>query len=288
MSANDQKDVDTAAGDSTTGGGDADTPAQKLAKLIEALKKAEAENEQLGRQATALKGTIAGLTKEVAELTKVIAESDQRIKAWEKAAKELNEKKGKEEKYYKIKRPMLDAAVSDKDKKFVEGEKQKGKDAVDAIARRVTTLQQNEVTQTQQLAEAEAKAVASQQRYEAQLNLARDNDARLKDLAALHAEAEKEDEQNNVARMFFLILEMSDVLGELDIPSVAEFTRRVNEAQTAAATDAANAAAAKDKLAQTRTDLKNAQKDLSVAKADRRKKILEAIPADAAAATASS
>jgi chromosome segregation ATPase len=233
MSANDSKDL-APAGDSETGGG-AETPAQKLARLKGELGKAEADNEQLGKQAAALKGTIAELSKGVAELTKTVAEIDQRTKAWEKAAQALNQQKGEEEKYYNLKRPMLEATVPDKE--FVIREKRKGEEAVAAIRERVKTLQQQETTQAQKLAAADAEA--AQQRYEAAINLAQRNDAWLKDLAALHVEAEKEDAKNNVSRMFFHILEMDDVLKKLDIPSVEEFIRRVNEAQTAAAGAAA-------------------------------------------------
>jgi len=282
MSANDPKDL-SAAGNSETGGGGAETPAQKLARLKDELGQAEAQNEQLGREAAALKGTITELTKDVAELTKAVAEIDQRTKAWEKAAQALNKQKGEEEKYYKLKRPMLEATVPDKD--FVIREKKKGEDAVEAIRQRVMTLRQQEAAQTQQLAAAAANAEGSQKRYDAEINLAQRNDAWLKDIAALHVEAEKEDAKNNVSRMFFLILEMEDVFKKLDIPGVEEFTRRVNEAQTAAATAAAAEQTAKDALARTQSDLKDAQKELSAAAADRRKKTLEAIPADGAAAT---
>ncbi|HEX7317568.1 MAG TPA: hypothetical protein VF297_26945 [Pyrinomonadaceae bacterium] len=275
---------DTApVGDSETGGGGAETPVQKLDRLKGELGKAEADNEQLGKQAAALKGTITELTKDVAELTKAVAEIDQRTEDWKKAAKALNERKGEEEKYYKLKRPMLEATVPDKE--FVIGEKRKGEAAVEAIRERVMTLQQQEAAQTQQLAAAKANAEASQQRYEAEINLAKRNDAWLKDLVALHAEAEKEDAKNNVSKMFFLILEMDDVLKKLDIPSVEQFTRRVNEAQTASAAAAEAEQTAKDALAQTQTNLKNAQKELSAATADRRKKTLDAIPADAATTT---
>lgn len=286
MSANDPtKDVAPAC-DSETGGGGAETPAKKLERLRGELGTAEKENAQLGKQAEALKGTIAELTKDVAELTKAVAEIDQRVEEWKKAAKILNERKGEEEKYYRLKRPMLEATVPDKE--FVIREKRNGEAAVEAIQKRVMTLQQQAAAQAQQLAAAAANAAASQQRYEAEINLAKRNDVWLKDLVALHAEAEKEDAKNNVSKMFFLILEMDDVLKKLDIPSVEEFSRRVNEAQTAAAAAAAAELTAKEALAQTQTNLKNAQKELGAATADRRKKTLDAIPADAATATAPS
>lgn len=296
MSANDPKDLDTACDSETDSGGGAETPAQKLAKLKEELKKRQSEKEQLEKQSAVLKeefdkkiavinDTIAEKTKNVAELTKTVGEIDQTVKAWEKAIQALNQHKQEESSYYKLKRPMLEAAVPDREKEFVKKEKREGKaaQAVEALKGRVKTLQEKEAQRSQELAAARAAAGAAQKHFDEVAGLAKTNDEWLKDLKALHDAAEKEDAKNNVSRMYFLILEMEDVLKKLDIPTVEEYTRRANEAKTAAETGKAVEKAAEDALKQTQSDLANAQKELAAAKADRRKKTLEAIPAAAAA-----
>jgi chromosome segregation ATPase len=288
MSANDPREA-ASADESATGGGGPETPAAKLAKLKAELEKAQSDSEKLEEQSATLQGTIAELNKGVAELTKAVAEIDQRSKAWEKALQTLNQRRGEEEKYYKLKRPMLEATVSEKDKEFVVKQRKEGEaaKAVAALKDRVGKLEGQEAAQSQKLAVASAAAEQAQRRFDELAGLAQTNDKRLKELATLHADAEKEDAKNNVTRMFFLILEMEDEFKKLDLPTVKEYTDRVTEAQAAAESAKAAEKSAKVALAQTQSDLKNTRKELAAAEADRRKKTLEAIPADAEAAVPS-
>lgn len=272
MSANNPEDAAPASESETNNA--PETPAQKLDKLKSDLEKAQSENADIDRKIDTLKSTIT-------ELTKAVTEIDQKTTAWEKAAQTLSQQRRDEETYHKNKKAMLLATVPNKE--FVIAKKQKGEQAVTHLRERVKTLHQKESEQTQQYAAAKAETEAKRLQYDGEINLAQRNDAWLKDLAALHAEAEKEDEKNNVSRMFFLILEIEDVLKKLDIPSVQEFTRRVNEAQAAASKAADYEQAAKEKLAQTQADLKKTQKELSDAVTNRRKSTLDAIPENTAA-----
>lgn len=262
----------TGGGQATGGGGE--TPAQQLARLKAELEQAQSDNAALDRKIDNLKSTVA-------ELGKAVAEIEQKAKGWEQARKLLIEQRQEQEGYYKTKRQMLEATVPDKE--AIARLKQDGDEAIKLLRDRAEKLREEEPDRVREYAKAQIEAAKKQRKYDAEVNLAKRNEAWLKELAALHADAEKEDEKGNISRMYFLILEMEDVLKKIDTPSVEQFTKRVNDAQTAAAQAAVAEQQAKDKLAQAQADLKKAEKDLADAEASRRKNTLAAIPEEAAA-----
>lgn len=230
------------------------TPAEKLEQLKRELDKAIVENETRDRKIDHLKSNIADLSKAVGEI-------DKNTKDWEKAAQIITQQKKDEQAYYDNKKKMLEATVPNKPEIIaLKGKEDKKIADLEAL---VNTLTSNIPTLEQTLATARNNSAAKKQQYDETVNLAKKDTDLLKDLVSLRALAEKEDEKNNISRMYFLILEMGDDLKDIDVPSVAQFKEKVNAAELAVLKAVAAEQTAQDELDKTKAALKKAEKDLS-------------------------
>jgi chromosome segregation ATPase len=230
------------------------TPAEKLEKLKHELDNAIVENETRDRKIDHLKSNIADLSKAVGEI-------DKNTKDWEKAAQIITQQKKDEQAYYDNKKKMLEATVPNKPDIIALKEKEDKK--VAELEALVNTLTSNIPALEQTLATARNNSAAKKQQYDETVNLAKKDTDLLKDLVSLRALAEKEDEKNNISRMYFLILEMGDDLKEIEVPSVAQFKEKVNAAEIAVLKAVAAEQTAQDELDKTKAALKKAEKDLS-------------------------
>jgi hypothetical protein len=143
------------------------------------------------------------------------------------------------------------------------------------------------VTQKQaDWANAKAAAIDAGNSYSTYAGLAAASDAILKDLASVRASADKEGGANNVARMYFLVLLMTDLLKQLNLPAQDDYTAELNSRASAlgvASQDEKLAKIAADKAA---ADAALAQKTLDEARASWRQKMLDSIPDGGAVAGA--
>jgi hypothetical protein len=256
----------------------AKSPADQLKEWTEKLVADQSQNADLAKEIDRLKNQIA-------DLSKTISDIDQKKQAWAKSIQAANQQQADLAAYVKTKTTMLKATVADP---------KKISDAKDAAMKGLNELQgkldkaNNEATEKQKdWAKAKIAAADAADSYSTYASLAAANDAILKDLASVRASADKEGAANNVARMYFLVLVMTDLLKKLNLPTPDDYTTELsNRASTlgTARQDEQLAKVASDKAA---ADAAQAQKALDEARASWRQKVLDNIPnGGAAAATA--
>lgn len=254
-----------------------ETPASELDRLNEELKK-----KQEGQVKTAQE--IERLKSEIEELGKAVAEIDKKARDWETASKKIKEQKDAQQSFFDRERKELEATLPLYQQRVVKDAKKKGEDEVDRLRDDAGKLTGEVEKKRLALAEAEKKKSAAEQKYKAVLNLAEADNALLKELTTIHADADAEEKKNNTLRQYFLILEGEDALGKIDVPDVKAYTARLNAAASAAS-DAADAErVAKDDLANAQVALQTAQKKLGDAEKNRRQKTRAEIPENQAEA----
>jgi hypothetical protein len=247
----------------------AKSPTEQLKEWTQTLATAQSQNADLSKEMERLKGQIDSLAKSVSDI-------DQKKQAWEKGAQAAGQQQADFATYVKTKTTMLEASVADP-KTIVDAKKA----ALQAIADLQTALDKATATvaaKQQDWADAKAAAAVKANAYNSYAGLAASNDAILKDLASLRVSADKEGAANNVARMYFLVLVMADVLNKVVLPDPAAYTAELNSR----ASDLAGAGEV-EKLAKiaadkASADLAQAQKNLDDAGSKWRQNVLDSIP----------
>lgn len=268
---NDTPMNDTGPTDPTGEGKPKETPAEELARLNKELGEKQAAQAKTGTEIDLLKSQIA-------ELGKAVAEIDKKANDWDAASKKIKQQQKEQQLFFDREKKELEATLSANEKKVVTDAKTKSETDVAALAKNFDDLKKALPDKEKAVASAKANTDAMKEKYKDEVNLAEKDNALLKDLTTLHTDADSEEKKNNVQRQYFLILEGEDDLGKLDVPDVQTYKDRLNKAGTAVG-DAADAErAAKDALAKAQVELKKAEKDLSDAVNDRRKKALASIP----------
>lgn len=255
------------------------SPADELKDLKASLEANQAKDNELGKTIELQKGRIA-------ELTKTVAEIEQKQKAWEKAAQDSADKKKELENYRKLKVPIVEAVVPEPTRTELLNAKKAAETKLSDLAKAVETASATVDAQAQAYATAKAATASRQREYTALTNLAAQNEARLKDLATLRADADKAAAANNMARMFVLLVFIDDGLKKLQLPSAAEYLAQLNKAGSAVAAAGQAERAAKDAVDKANADRQQAQKDFDEAKAKWRQQLLDSIPDPKPAAVA--
>ena len=213
-----------------------------------------------------------------------MSDIDQKKQVWANVIQAANQQQADLASYVKTKTTMLEATVTNP--KTIS-------DAKDSATKALTDLQDildrasKAATEKQDVwTKAKAAAADATNSYSTYASLAAANDAVLKDLASVRASADQEGTANNVARMYFLVLVMTDLLKKLTLPATDEYTTELNNRASALA-----AAGQVEKLARiaadkAAADSAQAQKTLDEARASWRQKVLDAIPKGGAAAAA--
>jgi uncharacterized protein YhaN len=249
------------------------TPAEELQELQADLQNAQTQNATLAKEIESLKAKIT-------DLGKLVAEIDGKRDAWEAARKTIVEKHDKEKGFFTDKQAALELHVTPEQG---DDNKKKREDAgkeIDALADYIHTLQTTTLPDLQAAYdEAKAETAAKKNDYDGTLKLAQaDNDV-LKDLAALHTQADSEYGKGNYLRTYFLLLEMSDGLTTLEqnTPTPDAYAQQLNDAAMALS-DATDAEVkAKAELGAGTAELQSRQKELKDKSDNRRKNILAAI-----------
>jgi hypothetical protein len=251
------------------------SPAEQLTKLNQALAADQSQSTDLAKEIDRLKNQIANLTKSLAEI-------DQKGQLWGKGAQAATQQQADLAAYVKTKQAMLEATIANakdvSDKKAAAlqelAERQKGVDDATAAAAK----------KLDDWTKAKAASAAAANAYNSYANLSSLNDASFKDLNALRTSAEKEGTATNFSRMYFDVLVMGDVLKKLVLPSADDYNTELdNRASALADADQAEKLAkiASDNAA---ADVIQKQKDLDADRASWRQKVLDSIPPGGAAA----
>jgi hypothetical protein len=247
------------------------SPADELKDLKASLEANQAKDDELGRTIELQKGRIA-------ELTKTVAEIEQKQKAWDKAAQDAADKRKEFDNYLKVKEPIVEAVVPEATRTELINAKVAAEYKVSELAKGVEAASAAVDAKAQAYAAAKAATASRQSEYTALTNLAAQNETRLKDLATLKADADKAAAANNMQRMYLLLVFIGDGLKRLQLPTSAEYLAQLNKAGSAVAAAGQAERASKDALDKANADRQQAQKDFDEAKAKWRQQLLDSIP----------
>lgn len=209
----------------------AQNPGDLLAQLQSQLAAGQAQNADLAKQLARLNAQIADVTKTVADVTKRGAD-------WAKASATAAQQSKDVNAYIKAQLPLLKENV--KNMSEIASAKKDGEKQIAGLQADVDKAKANEQQQLQALEKARAETASKQKAYDDLAGLAAANDAVMKDLAALQANADKEKAANRLSHQYYWILAMEDKAKELRQLSVEDYTKQLN----AAASDLAAASGA--------------------------------------------
>ena len=108
------------------------SPADELKNLKASLEANQAKDDELGKTIELQKGRIA-------ELTKTVAEIEQKQKAWDKAAQDAADKRKEFDNYLKVKEPILEAVVPEATRTALLNAKKAAESKVSELAKAVET-----------------------------------------------------------------------------------------------------------------------------------------------------
>ncbi len=253
------------------------SPADQLKEWTQALAADQSQNADLSKEIDRLKNQIADLTKTVSDI-------GQKQQSWEKATQAASQQQAEFAAYVKTKTTMLEATVANP--KAIVDAKAAALQALTDLQTAVDNATATATAKQQAWTDAKAAAATAANAYNAYAGLAATNDAILKDLTALRTAADKEGAANNVARMYFLVLVMTDMMNKLDLPAPDVYATKLN----GLASDLASAGQV-EKLAKIAADkaagdAATAQKALDDARSKWRQTVLDSIPNGGAAAAA--
>jgi hypothetical protein len=255
----------------------ANSPADQLKEWTEKLAGAQSQNADLGTEIDRLKNQIADLNKTVSDI-------DQKKQVWANVIQAANQQQADLASYVKTKTTMLEATVTNP--KTISDAKDTATKALSDLQDVLDKASKAAAEKQDDWTKAKAAGADATNSYSTYASLAAANDAVLKDLALVRASADQEGTANNVARMYFLVLVMTDLLKKLTLPATEDYTTELNNRASALAAACQVEKLAKIAADKAAADSAQAQKTLDEARASWRQKVLDAIPKGGAAAAA--
>ncbi len=255
----------------------AKSPADQLKEWTEQLVTDQSQNADLAKEIDRLKNQIA-------DLSKTLSDIDQKTQAWAKSVQADKQQQADLAAYVKTKTKMLEATVADPKK--ISDAKDEATKALGDLQVALDKANKAATEKQEDWAKAKTAAADAAKSYSTYASLAAINDAILKDLASVRASADKEGAANNVARMYFLVLVMTDLLQKLDLPAPDDYIAELNNRASALGAASQNEKLAKIAADKAAADAVQAQRTLDEARASWRQNVLDSIPNGGAAAAA--
>jgi len=249
---------------------DADvTPKSKLAELTQALEKRQQDNTQIVAEIDEIKSRIA-------DLTKITAETDQKIAAYDKARSGVDEQRKKSENFFAAKKKLLEDTLPN-EQEIIEKKKNSDK-AIGDLKDELQRLNQ-QVDEKQNAVNAAQKTLDNKKtEYTTQLDRMGTATQALSDLRELEKQATQEGDKNNFARMYFFVLEMEDTLKAAELPATEEYRKLLDRLGTDLVQASVDFRKAKADLDSAIAERKTKQKELEQAAAGRRAQTAASIP----------
>jgi hypothetical protein len=255
----------------------AKSPVDQLKEWTDKLVADQSQNTDLAKEIDRLKNQIADLSKTVSDI-------DLKKQAWTNSIQAANQQQADLAAYVKTKTTMLKATVADP--KTISDAKDEAMKALGDLQDVLDKANKAPAEKQEDWAKAKDAAADAANSYSTYASLAAANDAILKDLTSVRASADKEGAANNVARMYFLVLVMTDLLNKINLPAPDDYTTELNNRASALSTTSQNEKLAKIAADKAAADATQAQKALDEARASWRQKVLDSIPNGGAAAAA--
>src|SRR3984957_5136789 len=244
----------------------ANSPADQLKEWTEKLAGAQSQNADLGTEIDRLKNQIADLNKTVSDI-------DQKKQVWANVIQAANQQQADLASYVKTKTTMLEATVTNP--KTISDAKDTATKALSDLQDVLDKASKAAAEKQDDWTKAKAAGADATNSYSTYASLAAANDAVLKDLALVRASADQEGTANNVARMYFLVLVMTDLLKKLTLPATEDYTTELNNRASALAAACQVEKLAKIAADKAAADSAQAQKTLDAARASRRQMVLD-------------
>jgi chromosome segregation ATPase len=235
-------------------------------------------------QSAALTKDIDRLKNQIADLTKTLSDTNQKGQVWDKSQQGATQQQTDFTSYVQTKTKMLEATVADK--AAVVKIKTDAKQALTDLGLALKNAQATATAKAQVWNDAKAVTAGKQDAYNSYAGLGAANDSVLKDLASLRTSADQKSASNDVAKAYFQVLVMADVLTQLNIPATAAYTTELNNRALDLATAGETEKVAKIASDQAAADVAQAQKDLDSARSAWRQKALDSIPSGGGVAAA--
>jgi len=235
-------------------------------------------------QSAALTKDIDRLKNQIADLTKTVSDTNQKGQVWDKSQQGATQQQTDFTSYVQTKTKMLEATVADK--AAVVKIKTDAKQALTDLGLALKNAQATATAKAQAWNDAKTVTAGKQDAYNIYAGLGAANDAVLKDLASLRTSADQKSASNDVAKAYFQVLVMTDVLAQLNIPTTAAYTTELNNRASDLATAGETEKLAKIASDQAAADAAQAQKDLDSALSAWRQKALDSIPSGGGVAAA--
>jgi hypothetical protein len=247
----------------------AQSSADQLKEWTEKLGGAQSQNADLAKEIDRLKSQIA-------DLSKTVSDSDQKKQVWANSFQSANQQQTDLASYVKTKTTMLAATVADP--KAITDAKDTATQALSDLQDALNKANKAVAEKQEDWAKAKSAADNAADSYSTYASLAAANDAILKDLASVRASADKEGAANNVARMYFLVLVMTDLLKKLNLPTADDYATELNNRASALGATGQDEKLAKIAADKAAADSAQAHKTLEEARASWRQKVLDSIP----------
>ncbi len=244
----------------------AKSPVDQLKEWTDKLVADQSQNTDLAKEIDRLKNQIADLSKTVSDI-------DLKKQAWTNSIQAANQQQADLAAYVKTKTTMLKATVADP--KTISDAKDEAMKELGDLQDVLDKANKAPAEKQEDWVKAKDAAADAANSYSTYASLAAANDAILKDLTSVRASADKEGAANNVARMYFLVLVMTDLLNKINLPAPDDYTTELNNRASALSTTSQNEKLAKIAADKAAADATQAQKALDEARASWRQKVLE-------------
>jgi hypothetical protein len=246
----------------------APNPGDLLLQLQQQLAAAEAQNADLAKN-------MARFKQQIAELAKSVSDAAQKTLAWGKALPAFAQHRRDILNHISLVLPVIDAAVTNKSE--IVNAKNAGEKELADLAKAVADALGKEQQRHQEWQDARDATETRRQAYDHLAGIAAANDLLFKDLEVLRAAAEKARAANEFSLEYFWILNMEDVVAQLRLPTVTEYTNQLNDATSDLAQASGKERVAKDAEDQAASLRKQTEKQLADARTTARARVAAGI-----------